>query len=161
VVDASYRTVDPVEEWLESHRTLWSPNTVRGYATALAQWWTFLEQRDEVGMRLLAVEQACPEVHDPPAAPARLPAAVLEPPFQSHPRRLSQIRSSKNIDLVPGEERPQMRNMAMPRCGFLIILLPFLQLPKFPDVKRRQALQRRFQLAAKLRVAPENRRRLD
>ncbi|MDV7246580.1 MULTISPECIES: site-specific integrase [Rhodococcus] len=49
VVDASYRTVDPVEEWLESHRTLWSPNTVRGYATALAQWWTFLEQRDEVG----------------------------------------------------------------------------------------------------------------
>ena len=49
VVDASYRTVDPVEEWLESHRTLWSPNTVRGYATALAQWWTFLEQRDEAG----------------------------------------------------------------------------------------------------------------
>lgn len=47
VVDASYRTVLPVEGWLEAHRYLWSPNTVRGYATALAQWWTFLEQRGE------------------------------------------------------------------------------------------------------------------
>ena len=41
------RTVLPVEDWLEAHRYLWSPNTVRGYATALAQWWTFLEQRGE------------------------------------------------------------------------------------------------------------------
>lgn len=48
VVDASYRTVGPVEEWLEAHRHLWSPNTVRGYATSLAQWWSFLEQRGEV-----------------------------------------------------------------------------------------------------------------
>ena len=47
VVDASYATVGPVEEWLEAHRHLWSPNTVRGYATGLAQWWTFLEQRDD------------------------------------------------------------------------------------------------------------------
>ncbi|GAX58919.1 transposase [Streptomyces olivochromogenes] len=47
VIDEKYRTVAPVEEWLEAHRPLWSPNTVRGYATSLAQWWTFLEQRDE------------------------------------------------------------------------------------------------------------------
>jgi integrase len=47
VIDEKYRTVVPVEEWLEAHRHLWSPNTVRGYATSLAQWWTFLEQRDE------------------------------------------------------------------------------------------------------------------
>ena len=47
VLDGGYRTVLPVEDWLEAHRHLWSPNTVRGYATALAQWWTFLEQRDE------------------------------------------------------------------------------------------------------------------
>lgn len=47
VIDEGYRTVVPVEEWLEAHRHLWSPNTVRGYATSLAQWWTFLEQRDE------------------------------------------------------------------------------------------------------------------
>lgn len=47
VIDSDYRTVLPVEEWLEAHRSLWSPNTVRGYATALAQWWEFLEQRDE------------------------------------------------------------------------------------------------------------------
>ncbi|MER6523296.1 tyrosine-type recombinase/integrase [Streptomyces sp. NPDC001553] len=47
VVDEKYRTVAPVEEWLEAHRLLWSPNTVRGYATSLAQWWTFLEQREE------------------------------------------------------------------------------------------------------------------
>jgi integrase len=47
VIDASYRTVAPVEQWLEAHRQLWSPNTVRGYATSLAQWWTFLEQRGE------------------------------------------------------------------------------------------------------------------
>ena len=47
VIDDGYRTVAPVEEWLEAHRHLWSPNTVRGYATALAQWWTFLEQRGE------------------------------------------------------------------------------------------------------------------
>ena len=49
VVDASYATVGPVEEWLEAHRYLWSPNTVRGYATSLAQWWSFLEQRSEDG----------------------------------------------------------------------------------------------------------------
>jgi integrase len=34
---------------MEAHRPLWSPNTVRGYATSLAQWWTFLEQRGEAG----------------------------------------------------------------------------------------------------------------
>ena len=47
MVDGSYATVGPVEEWLEAHRYLWSPNTVRGYATSLAQWWSFLEQRGE------------------------------------------------------------------------------------------------------------------
>jgi integrase len=47
VVDGSYKLVAPVEEWLESHRMEWSPNTVRSYATGLAQWWTFLEQRGE------------------------------------------------------------------------------------------------------------------
>jgi len=47
VLDGDYRTVLAVEDWLEAHRHLWSPNTVRGYATALAQWWTFLEQRGE------------------------------------------------------------------------------------------------------------------
>ena len=47
VIDGGYQTVAPVEEWLEAHRDLWSPNTVRGYATSLAQWWTFLEQRGE------------------------------------------------------------------------------------------------------------------
>jgi integrase len=47
VLDESYQTVAPVEQWLEAHRQLWSPNTVRGYATSLAQWWTFLEQRGE------------------------------------------------------------------------------------------------------------------
>lgn len=47
MIDAGYRTVAPVEEWLEANRYLWSPNTVRGYATSLAQWWTFLEQRGE------------------------------------------------------------------------------------------------------------------
>jgi integrase len=47
VLDSGYGTVLPVEEWLEAHRHVWSPNTVRAYATALAQWWTFLEQRGE------------------------------------------------------------------------------------------------------------------
>ena len=47
VIDAEYSTVRPIEEWLEAHRQFWSPNTVRGYATGLAQWWTFLEQRDQ------------------------------------------------------------------------------------------------------------------
>jgi integrase len=47
VIDQCFQTVVPVEEWLESHRHLWSPNTVRGYATSLAQWWTFLEQRGD------------------------------------------------------------------------------------------------------------------
>lgn len=47
VIDDGYQTVGPVEEWLEAHRQLWSPNTVRGYATSLTQWWSFLEQRGE------------------------------------------------------------------------------------------------------------------
>jgi len=47
VVDEAYRTVGPVEDWLEAHRLLWSPNTVRSYATSMAQWWSFLEQRGE------------------------------------------------------------------------------------------------------------------
>jgi integrase len=50
VLDGDYRTVSAVEDWLEAHRHLWSPNTVRGYATALAQWWTFLEQRGEADL---------------------------------------------------------------------------------------------------------------
>ncbi|MGW7571868.1 tyrosine-type recombinase/integrase [Streptomyces tendae] len=49
VVGEDYKTVAPVEEWLEAHRRYWSPNTVRSYATSLSQWWTFLEQRDETG----------------------------------------------------------------------------------------------------------------
>lgn len=49
VLGEDYATVGPIEEWIEAHRHLWSPNTVRGYATSLAQWWTFLEQRREVG----------------------------------------------------------------------------------------------------------------
>jgi integrase len=49
VIDERFQTVAPVEQWLEAHRYLWSPNTVRGYATSLAQWWTFLEQRGEAG----------------------------------------------------------------------------------------------------------------
>jgi integrase len=47
VIDSRHQTVAPVEDWLEAHRNLWSPNTVRGYATALTQWWSFLEQRGE------------------------------------------------------------------------------------------------------------------
>lgn len=47
VLDSGYGTVLPIEDWLETHRHLWSPNTVRAYAAALAQWWTFLEQRGE------------------------------------------------------------------------------------------------------------------
>jgi integrase len=47
VLDGSFATVLPVEDWLDAHRHLWSPNTVRAYATAMAQWWTFLEQRGE------------------------------------------------------------------------------------------------------------------
>lgn len=49
VLDEDYATVGPVEEWIEAHRHLWSPNTVRGYATSLAQWWSFLEQRGQTG----------------------------------------------------------------------------------------------------------------
>lgn len=49
VIDERFQTVAPVEAWLEAHRHLWSPNTTRGYATALAQWWSFLEQRDQAG----------------------------------------------------------------------------------------------------------------
>lgn len=30
----AYRTVAPVEEWLEADRFVWSPNTVHRYATA-------------------------------------------------------------------------------------------------------------------------------
>ncbi|MGH3561282.1 MAG: tyrosine-type recombinase/integrase [Mycobacterium sp.] len=48
VLGEDYATVGPVEEWIEAHRHLWSPNTVRGYATALSQWWSFLEQRGQV-----------------------------------------------------------------------------------------------------------------
>ncbi|AFM20033.1 site-specific recombinase XerD (plasmid) [Mycolicibacterium chubuense NBB4] len=47
VLGEDYATVGPVEEWIEAHRHVWSPNTVRGYATSLAQWWSFLEQRGQ------------------------------------------------------------------------------------------------------------------
>lgn len=96
VIGADYRTVAPVEAWLEAHRHLWSPNTARGYATSLAQWWTFLEQRDEaagwreVGVPAVAgflswlrngrtVEHALAEVADAPSPEtleARLAALI-------------------------------------------------------------------------------------
>src|ERR1700730_8646728 len=47
VLGEDYATVAPIEEGIEAHRHLWSPNTVRGYATSLAQWWSFLEQRGQ------------------------------------------------------------------------------------------------------------------
>ena len=47
VLGEDYATVGPVEEWIEAHRHLWSPNTVRGYATSLEQCWRFLEQRGQ------------------------------------------------------------------------------------------------------------------
>lgn len=47
MLDEDFATVGSVEEWIEAHRHLWSPNTVGGYATSLAQWWTFLEQRGQ------------------------------------------------------------------------------------------------------------------
>ncbi|ETW25309.1 tyrosine-type recombinase/integrase [Mycobacterium gastri] len=47
VLGEDFATVAPVEEWIEAHRHLWSPNTVRGYATSLVQWWSFLEQRGQ------------------------------------------------------------------------------------------------------------------
>jgi hypothetical protein len=36
-VAVALATVGPVEDWIEAHRQLWSPNTVHGYATSLAQ----------------------------------------------------------------------------------------------------------------------------
>nr|WP_233530257.1 MULTISPECIES: hypothetical protein [Antrihabitans] len=60
VLDEGYRSVGPVEEWLEAHRHLWSPNTVRGYATSLAQWWSFLEQRASGHVRLRMGGQLAP-----------------------------------------------------------------------------------------------------
>lgn len=47
VVGDDYSVVGPVEDWLDANRELWSPNTVRAYATVLAQWWSFLGQRGE------------------------------------------------------------------------------------------------------------------
>jgi integrase len=96
VVDAEYRTVTEVEQWVEAHRHLWSANTVRGYATSLAQWWSFLEQRNEstgwrdVGVPAVTaflswlrngrtVEQALVEPEDAPSAEtleARLAAVI-------------------------------------------------------------------------------------
>ena len=96
VLGDDHRTVAPVEQWLEAHRHSWSPNTVRSYATALAQWWTFLEQRGqtarwcEVGVPAVTaflswlrndrtVEHSLAPRHDGPSAEtleARLAAVV-------------------------------------------------------------------------------------
>lgn len=69
MIDDGYRTVAPVEEWLEAHRHLWSPNTVRGYATSLAQWWSFLEhaRREFLTLagRVITAEGGTPPVPAP------------------------------------------------------------------------------------------------
>jgi integrase len=50
----------PVEEWLEYHRSLFSPNTIKSYATALALWFSYLDLRsdaarwDDVGVPAFA-----------------------------------------------------------------------------------------------------------
>lgn len=46
-VERTHEAYGNLQIQLKAHRHLWSPNTVRGYATSLAQWWTFLEQRGE------------------------------------------------------------------------------------------------------------------
>lgn len=96
MLDEDYRTVDPVEAWLEAHRAFWSPNTVRGYATSLAHWWSFLEVRaetdrwHEVGVPAVTgflswlrngrtVEHSLAPLADPPSAQtlaARLAALI-------------------------------------------------------------------------------------
>lgn len=44
VVDASYRTIEAIEEYLEYLRAEHAANTVKAYARALALWWTFLDR---------------------------------------------------------------------------------------------------------------------
>ena len=127
VVDDSYQTVSPVEEWLEAHRHLWSPNTVRGYATSLAQWWTFLEQRgdadrwQEIGVPAVTaflswlrngrtVEHALASPGEPPSAEtleARLAALI------------SFYRWQDAVYSVPGRGAADARDTASQACpGF-------------------------------------------
>ena len=59
---------------------LWSPNTVRGYATSLAQWWSFLEQRGEAGGACADASSLCGDQQATPACGSgRVPSAAARP----------------------------------------------------------------------------------
>lgn len=59
VIGQAYRTVEPVEEWLEAHRYLWSPNGCAVAGAATGEWVGNLRDRllfallAETGIRLV------------------------------------------------------------------------------------------------------------
>lgn len=97
VVDEQYHTVVPVEEWLEAHRSWWSPNTVRGYATGLSQWWSFLEQRDEssgwAGVGVPTVSAFLSWLRSGRSLVSVLPAAGVGPAAETLESRLAAVIS--------------------------------------------------------------------
>lgn len=84
VLGEDHATVAPIEEWLEAHRHLGSPNTVRGCATSLAQWWSFLKQREQAGTGVRSVSQRSPRSCPGSAMAAR---AHIDWPSQTSRRR--------------------------------------------------------------------------
>lgn len=97
VVDEQYRTVVPVEEWLEAHRSWWSPNTVRGYATGLSQWWSFLEQGGEAsgwaGVGVPTVSAFLSWLRNGRSLVSVLPGAGVEPAPETLESRLAAVIS--------------------------------------------------------------------
>ena len=90
------------------------------------------EQRDQILVRLLAILEARPEVDDPRAAPARVPAAVAS--RRSIVARAARASSgcSAQGDLLAGKQREQVRDVPVARLGLVVILGPFLIWPCLP-----------------------------
>lgn len=77
------------------------------------------QQETHIFACFFAIQQPCPEVDDPRAAPTGVAAAMGEPALQRAPCGCEGLRLLQG-DLLAGIEGKQVRNVAMPQLGFLL-----------------------------------------
>ena len=86
-------------------------------------------------MRLFAVEESGKEINDPDAAPAGMPAPVLQAAFDRFACRCEYFRRIRR-NLIERMESHQMTHVPMAGLAFLIVFDPFLHGTVFTDLFR-------------------------
>ena len=94
------------------------------------------EQEPQVGVRALAVTEPGPQRHPPGRRPA---GAAVAAQLEARLRGGRERGRALDVDALPGIQRVEVRDVAMCRLRFGVVLDPFLQLSARADLQWRQA----------------------